>query len=343
MGTSSLEEDASGSVSYHGIGHACFAPLQSRRLASPPVLSASAMCPSMDLVALGLSTKPSGPDLSSPASVAVDEAVGAASPEAISIPVATQLSVHRTVSWQKLVSWTAADLALASATTENAAVPSTTALSSPPPPEGATALCWSPDGRCVALALTNGEILLYAVEDSTNGGVDSHASLGGVGGGNGGILLHSIPPASPFARGTATPNEYTTTETTHDTNIFDAGPTPVRHSNDEPPFSPGSALPSPAVTRSMAAQRRRYRALARMKKTPMKQQHIQRPPTTPIRKSPMVQTPVSPFRETHRQHDEETLGWKAGAVTEIYWTRLGRRHSLWTLEQEEAEREESWR
>lgn len=94
----------------------CFAPVQSRKFRSPVISPGCRLCPSMDIVVV---TTPSS------------------------------LFLHRTVSWQKLASLSAADF-------DN---------------EQVNHVAWSPDGRAMAIALSNGTIVLHHIE-----GMSSSAS-----------------------------------------------------------------------------------------------------------------------------------------------------------------------
>ena len=129
----------------------CFSSIQSRKLWAPMCPNACILCPSMDLVVLGVQTTPRS----------TGDSKGAAENTA-GFPAANCLWIHRTMSWQKL----------ASLTFEKA--------------EAIKQATWSPDGRFLALASLNGNVMLYQVESLSN---QMGASYGG-GGASGGIDPH---------------------------------------------------------------------------------------------------------------------------------------------------------
>lgn len=101
----------------------CFSAVQSRKIWSPIVSSGCRLCPSMDIVVV--TTPPS-------------------------------LFLHRTVSWQKLVSLSSTDL-------DN---------------EQATHVAWSPDGRAMAIALSDNSIVLHHIEGMSATAANSIGSDG---------------------------------------------------------------------------------------------------------------------------------------------------------------------
>ena len=112
----------------------CFSTIQTKKFLAPPLLTACRLCPSMDLVILGMQTPA---DASSAAS----------------------LWLHRTVSWQRL-----------STLTEFEDDNDTTSDAEHNNNEGVNHVAWSPDGRKFALALPNGNIVLYHVEAMVSSG-----------------------------------------------------------------------------------------------------------------------------------------------------------------------------
>jgi Anaphase-promoting complex subunit 4 WD40 domain len=102
----------------------CFSPIQSKKFWAPLLWTTCKLCPSMDLVVLGMQ----------PTTPSSDSVVSAAS-----------LWLHRTVSWQRLSTLTDFD----GLDTEGL---------------GVTHVEWSSDGRKFALALTSGDVALYQVE-----------------------------------------------------------------------------------------------------------------------------------------------------------------------------------
>ena len=150
-----------------------FTPIQSRKRLPQPICS-NALCPSMDLIALGLGA--SKPDEKESKIKSTDDDENSKS-------VSSMIIVYRTISWQKMFTITQSDLASAaaevevdtrdesrakgdSASSENeyATVASTTSTA-------ATNLIWSPDGRILAIALVNGSTLFYDIESCASPGV----------------------------------------------------------------------------------------------------------------------------------------------------------------------------
>jgi len=152
-----------------------FTPIQSRKRLPQPICS-NALCPSMDLIALGLgASNPDDKDKELNTNIADDNTN--------SKSVSSMIIVYRTISWQKMFTITQSDLASAAAEVEDEsqaesqdkddnatnkddyeAVTSTGSI-------GATNLIWSPDGRILAIALVNGSTLFYDIESCASPGV----------------------------------------------------------------------------------------------------------------------------------------------------------------------------
>ena len=119
----------------------CFSVIQTKKFLAPPLLTACRLCPSMDLVILGMQTPV---DASSAAS----------------------LWLHRTVSWQRLATLTEFEDDTTTANNNND-------INAEAEKEGVNHVAWSPDGRKFALALPNGNVVLYHVEAMVSSGSSS--------------------------------------------------------------------------------------------------------------------------------------------------------------------------
>mmetsp|Transcript_9209 Transcript_9209/g.17790 ORF Transcript_9209/g.17790 Transcript_9209/m.17790 type:complete len:1083 (+) Transcript_9209:64-3312(+) len=281
MTTISKDEEASSHQSQNDPQN--FTPIQSRRFRRTTSLPCWSLCPSMDLIALGTGAgdgsqsglpgngggsgddspaikNPSSPDNGSPSDF---------------IEVADSIAVHRIVSWQKLLAinknkltldkeedadfmtldddekedleWDLAQDAGGSLWNNSLATSEkVTKLN------GATSICWSPDGKCIAVGLADGGVLIHDVEPDTSdsGGADA---AGGESADH--HLIHVIRrppmintfPSSLVKR--ALQQGVKPTSSLNDVPL-----------NDEKPVSKSNqnvAMFSPRVTRSMAAKRGR--------------------------------------------------------------------------------------
>jgi uncharacterized membrane protein YgcG len=130
----------------------CFSSIQSRKFWGASLLSnACRLCPSMDLVVLGM---PEAQQQQQSSTLTTTNTTTV-------LPAATSLWIHRTVSWQKLATLT---------------YDKDTEM-------GATHVCWSPDGRLLAVALAQSKVILYPVESLSNQGSANGGASGGAGGG----------------------------------------------------------------------------------------------------------------------------------------------------------------
>ena len=180
------------------MAHGNFAPVQSRRFARP-ALEVS-LCPSMDLIALSLGGA---------GATSVEGSLGG-------LVVASSVSIHRTLSWQKILTVSSPDLVSRDAfikdnrdedgndaAEDENRVGGTSdgpAASSPKPPPGGTALCWSPDGRSVAVGLTDGGVVLFDSSPSEHGGSVGYGGSGGEGSALR-SFARSVPPAPTMITG----------------------------------------------------------------------------------------------------------------------------------------------
>eukprot|EP00956_Cyclotella_meneghiniana_P011698 scaffold16470_cov61-Cyclotella_meneghiniana.AAC.9 len=152
-----------------------FTPIQSRRFRTP--LPCWSLCPSMDLIALGIASSSTNNNNSSSASLTV---------------IADSVSIYRIVSWQRLLSLPSKELSsfqISSSINNDGNEGGTVdwdlaedgylmnnsdrheeeekAASKNTHHEeeyGATSLTWSPDGRHMAIGLQDGGVLIYSIE-----------------------------------------------------------------------------------------------------------------------------------------------------------------------------------
>lgn len=342
------DDDEEGDV---GVGRTqSFSSLQSRRLPSPAVPAACALCPSMDIVAIGLEGSGGGGGGGRGHGRARPAArSGGAGRTAGALRVATTISIHRTVSWQKLATLSPSDLAsplppeiaweeeFGDGDGGGGAGGTTTKASSPPrrggrrsrggsigggggggeaATSGATALCWSPDGRCVAIGLADGGVLIYDVEAGSGaGGGGGGLGDGGDAAGAGGIV-NALPPAPPLeSSGTAVPEG--------------SPPDDAKGSRRGGKVKKRTPAPvtSPALTRSgaaVAAARRRRQREIQVAKEEKEEEQKWREDT----------------KEEVRSRREAVVD---NRIVGLAWAHVGRGHDGWVLAEEELEQEESWR
>lgn len=134
-----------------------FTPIQTNRRL-PQSICSVALCPTMDLIAVGL-----GGSSSSSASGSLG-----------SNRYSSTIAVFRTISWQKMFSIAQSDLVSAAADAQDEldgdhAVHDHEEISTAI--IGGTNLTWSPDGRILAVALTNGVLLCYDIESCASPGM----------------------------------------------------------------------------------------------------------------------------------------------------------------------------
>jgi hypothetical protein len=123
-----------------------FTSIQTKRFRRP--IPFFGLCPSMDLVALGSGSNEGGE--TSDAWVAAES-----------------VAVHRIVSWQRLLNLSLDELCSPAdewdlESSDNDLVDDESKI------KGATSLSWSPDGRCIAIGLADGGVLIYNVEPETS-------------------------------------------------------------------------------------------------------------------------------------------------------------------------------
>jgi len=146
-----------------------FTPIQTNRRL-PQSICNIALCPTMDLIAVGLGG-------------GGGSAVGSIDDEVPPTKCSSNIIVFRTISWQKMFSITQSDLASAAveakdelddddvAANDEGAVQSINDPSNSGKNIGGTNFTWSPDGRILAVALTNGVILFYDIESCASPGM----------------------------------------------------------------------------------------------------------------------------------------------------------------------------
>uniref|UniRef100_A0A7S3Q2N8 Anaphase-promoting complex subunit 4 n=1 Tax=Chaetoceros debilis TaxID=122233 RepID=A0A7S3Q2N8_9STRA len=184
-----------------------FTPVLKKRLPQP--ICCSALCPSMDLIALGLGTKEKSPEKTggsngddNPADNTLEPGSGSDAMSlfvVVPISTATTIVVYRTISWQKMFTILPSDLAAVEIPkgeddrnedgddddddiNENKKDSETTDAGDDNGDDnnnadanvgilGATCVTWSPDGRTLVVALNNGCTLLYDIESCASPGV----------------------------------------------------------------------------------------------------------------------------------------------------------------------------
>lgn len=173
------------------ISKKCFSPLPARRLATPLVPPTCQLCPSMDLVVLGL------PSAAAAAAMGTQQRHSrrATRTAATAAAIATTIWLHRTVSAQKVASLVIPvvsseeeeeqdnrdveketnDQVNATATLDRPQ--SITTITTPRGNRGVTRIGWRPDGRILALAHANGQVTLYPIEDIVSATSSSSSAL----------------------------------------------------------------------------------------------------------------------------------------------------------------------
>mgnify|MGYP005844846495 CR=1 FL=1 len=122
----------------------CFSVVQTKKFWSPLLAPAFRLCPSMDLIILGMQAAPPAENTTT-----VSQS---------SLPFASSLWVHRTVSWQRLATLTNNFDGNEDSSEQQHQYQQEDGH------QGVTHVAWSPDGRNFALALRNGNVALYHVE-----------------------------------------------------------------------------------------------------------------------------------------------------------------------------------
>ena len=226
----------------------CFIILQSRNLAKPlpSVGNLSALCPSMDLIALGLG---------SAASKNKDE-------HGATVTAVENVHIHRTVSWQRLLVLGPSELSGSTVIAPHVDFDDLTSVNDKLDNngtqkrqdrasdnsidlKGATCIAWSADGRALAIGLANGRVLLYQIEST------------------GARLVHATARATFYYRGNSS------TETSGKNTLA------VESSSLPAPRSTPRTAPSPVLTRSRAAAIRRQQLLRQQNRQQYQQQQQQ--------------------------------------------------------------------
>lgn len=168
-----------------------FTPIQTKKRLPQPICL-TALCPSMDLVALGLGGNANANAKAAAAAASAasnNEEEEDASNDEKSVPIDAKIMacstiiVYRTISWQKMFAISQSDLSNAASSmdiyqeedgngkggVDNGVFE--TSLGSSSAEIGATHIIWSPDGRILGVALTNGCTLFYDIESCANPGV----------------------------------------------------------------------------------------------------------------------------------------------------------------------------
>jgi len=204
----------------------CFTPLQSRKLPQstliPCTRNLASLCSSMDLIALGLKSS---------SSQKKSNTLSSSTPNKQMMYAADSIVVHRILSWQKLMNVNSTELISTQSSLENkvSTAPVNHSAENEESPIGATSLCWSPDGRALAIGLADGGVLIYVVED-----------------GGGSRIVHSIAPTMTYL------------ETAHTQAIMNLSSNSKQNSpkRSKSTLQPQPILFSPPLTRSKAAKKR---------------------------------------------------------------------------------------
>lgn len=159
-----------------------FTPIQIKKRVPQPICM-TALCPSMDLVAIGLGENVNAKATAAAAAANEDEDTSNSenvAPVEAKVAVSSTIIVYRTISWQKMFTISQSDLSNAASSTDtfqqdeidneedgsdgDDAGPGSLGI-------GATHLIWSPDGRILGVALTNGCTIFYDIESCASPGV----------------------------------------------------------------------------------------------------------------------------------------------------------------------------
>jgi hypothetical protein len=290
-----------------------FTPIQTRLFRR--TIPCWSLCPSMDLVALGMGDVGSDSHRAGGSPSKRNKAAGSSSD---AIGVADTLSVHRIVSWQRLLNLSYDELTSSRVGSEDEGgvddecmediewdlaedgggplFPNAEADASEEPNKqylkrilGATSICWSPDGRCVAIGLLDGGVLIHNVEPDANVSGANAAS-----GEPDHRPLHIIrpPPSRP-----SQPETDDAKESEQSSSSWAA---------DE---QKQAVLFSPRVTRSMAAKYNKG----------------------------------GDSNKIVGSNDDFAVDAQPSAVVGLSWNRVSPRHSSWNLSNSEVERNEAWK
>lgn len=323
-------------------GNNNFTPIQSRKLRRTTLIPCWSLCPSMDLIALGTGSSAYKFDLveGSPSKrKSKNNGSSDSDGSGSSVDFAESISIHRIVSWQRLLSLTPEQLTSSKfndddddfdssdsiifrenkeweyaedgggplfqrlVSNDNKMVDDTTnnandIESSLQSAKGATFICWSPDGRCVAIGLVDGGVLIHDVEPEATDDDAAEAS--------GHHALHIIHPPPPQHRSIE-----------HLLSVNQEGKESVEEVEQRSetleevrPSRTKMVAFSPRVTRSMASRRE--------------------------------DTKLSSVQQQTIDEDNENTFQSTSAVIGMSWNRVSPPHSSWSLEKEEWEMKESW-
>ena len=211
----------------------CFIPLQSRKFPNKSIVACaknlSSICPSMDLIALGLqSHNLKSSHLNQEQNSRKTKHL---TNEEKPLNVADSIVVHRIISWQKLLNLKLSELSsLSQSGQKNLFKKGDENNVSGENNGGATSLCWSPDGRLLAVGLIDGGVKIYVVED----GGCSH-------------VVHTIAPVN---------DEHLQIEPQFLSSKKKKSEKKTGADTDPSSFPKSSVMFSPPLTRSKAAKRR---------------------------------------------------------------------------------------
>ena len=175
--------------------------------------------------------------------------------------------------------------------------------------KGATAICWSPDGRCVAIGLVDGGVLIHDVEPENID--DGTAEVSGDPAGH--HALHIIHPPPPSQHRTSVFSHLLSFNTDTDNDESNKLEEESATSAEESETSRSKAAFSPRVTRSMASRRKDTKLTS------------------------IQQNTIDENNTDYTDMFEPTC-----AVIGMAWNRVSPPHPSWNLEQEEWEMRETW-
>ena len=253
-----------------------FTPIQTRKLRSTTIIPCWSLCPSMDLIALGSGSSANKFDLAE-GSPTKQKNFDSGESFSVRVDFAESIAIHRIVSWQRLLSLTPDQLTSSKFNNDDDDFDSSdntivredkeweyaqdgggplfqrldggedvghggmnSKNNSSQSAKGATFICWSPDGRCVAVGLLDGGVLIHDVEPEL---VDDAEETSGH------YALHVIHPPPSQQRLTTTFASFNEEEPESkvDKEQSDVSETVGFSRNDRVAFSP-------RVTRSMASR-----------------------------------------------------------------------------------------
>ena len=337
-----------------------FTLLQQRRL--PQTVTCSSCCPSMDLVALGFGINHAKKENSTIGnSIANCEIeINANLETTVQIQVSTTVVIHRTLTWQKLMTLGPSDFSSViqqdyeTLTINRANIKKDktneeeekdiegnigTKTSIENAPTGVTALCWSPDGRFIAIGMADGSTIIYDVETCANPTTPP-------------LPMHCIPPSNlkpddlPSLSQNynkhhlGVSNKYilqkgripttTSIQEVCDEGMLSTGGVSIQSSSKKKSKISITSQFSPAVTRSKSTARIK-RLIRTSGETPGEE--------TESRTMHNIKNEI----DTGINPECLGIGWKASSITALTWARVVPKHKDWIYTDQEKQEDESWK